>query len=193
MPSTRLRSGCLVITADYGMSPKELAGVFTQAPAGAVMDLILACRMRVFAVIGLPSDLLRLNHELTDSGELLAVYANDPRLLGAKKHVIHWLANGARTRSSDALFTSLSGLNFYDTKRVMPTPKTSKELESCVRLLSACPELQDRLWKMRSVSEKWRDLIFRLEDQLDDLINALDSDEWSRLAKEALTPLKAFA
>ena len=193
MPSIRRRSNCLVITATYGMSPKELAGALTQAPAGAVMDLMLACRMRVFAVIGLPSDLLTLNHELTESGELLAIYANDPRLFGAKDHVIHWFANGVRTRSSDALFTALSGLNFYDTQRVMPAPNNPKELESCVRLLEACPELQNRLWKMRSVSEEWRDLIFRIEDRLDDLINALDSNAWARLAEEILSPLKVCA
>lgn len=186
------RQNCLLIDAPYGLSVPQFSQVCAKAPRGSVLDSRLAIRMRLFGVIGLSEDLAALGAELTRTGELIPLYANRADLIDKPANLAQWLANGERTIVSDGLFSLLTGANFYDCARGVPTIQCERDLRSCVRMLKACPQLQSSLGRIDR-ADKWFHLAAPLHTELQVLLNALDTSQWDLIAQEFMAPTEALS
>lgn len=70
--------------------------------------------------------------------------------------VLQWFANGEKGISSEAIATTICGLDGGYRK---DTPSDPSDFKRCLLLLKAVPELRCKLHLMRSVSKEWNTLI----------------------------------
>lgn len=75
----------------------------------------------------------------------------------------NWLATGSRGLSSNTMFTVLTGVDALGGSR-KSYPHDPDDLDRCLRLLHAVPELRQLLQKMSEVSPEWAALIVNWEE-----------------------------
>jgi hypothetical protein len=105
---------------------------------------------------GSPAALSALRSRL-EEGALSAQKSQTPAL---SAEACAWLANGRRGVSSNTIFTHLTGIDalggYYGSH-----PHDPDDLDRCLALLEAVPELRDDIRKMAQVSPYWAALIDR--------------------------------
>jgi hypothetical protein len=86
-----------------------------------------------------------------------------------------WMATGERCRSSETLFTYLSGVDVLgdhgDT-----FPMTLSDFRRCRLLLEECPELWEKRKRLGFVCKEWAELVSFWDDLC--MMHDLESPEW---------------
>lgn len=121
---------------------------------GAVVDPDVARMAGATFAFGQPELFAELRQRL-EMGALIAQRVETPNLSMA---ATAWLASGSRGRSSNTMFTVLTGVDALGDSG-KSHPHDPDDLDRCLRLLEAVPELRPLLPKMAGVSPEWAALI----------------------------------
>ena len=146
------RGGCVLITGAVPAS--AFAAVTRLAPARSIMDPDAARMLGVTFAIGLIEDLNALKAAQAPAAERRARQAHP----GLSDGAVRWPASGARGISSETMFTVLTGVDALAGEHG-GHPHDPEDLDRCLKLLAAVPELRPLLPKMAGCSPQWAALI----------------------------------
>ena len=148
--------GCKIIRGEVPLG--DMAALMQQAPQGAVMDLRLASRIGAMMVFGAPAELDRLRaRNLPPSPERQAQVAA-ARAAGLEPAAVAWVEDGDRGRSSETLFSVLTGVALRSPQQYA-VPSDASDFGRCRRLLEAAPSLMGQIDRMGEVSPEGRALV----------------------------------
>lgn len=148
--------GCKIIRGEVPLG--DMAALMQQAPEGAVMDLRLASRIGAVMVFGAPAELDRLRaRNLPPSPERQAQVAA-ARAAGLEPAAVAWVEDGDRGRSSETLFSVLTGVVLRSPQQYA-APSDASDFGRCRQLLEAAPSLLGQFDRMGEVSPEWRGLV----------------------------------
>lgn len=146
------RGGCILI---FGEVPVSALSVLTGlAPAKAVLDPDVARIYGANFAFGLYGDLQALRAAGAPAAERSARVSHP----GLSEAAVKWLANGRRGTSSNTIFTVLTGVDALKGWGA-DNPHDPDDLDRCLALLEAVPELRPKLPLMAQVSPAWAALI----------------------------------
>lgn len=75
------------------------------------------------------------------------------------ENINNWLKNGERGISSEAIVSHLTGINIVKRLGSTDYPKDPADLNRCVKLLEAAPEIRKEMHLMREVCDVWAKLV----------------------------------
>lgn len=144
-----------VVVLGYGPQPLTfLSKASKVCGEDAILDQDVARMAGANFAIGQPAALADLRQRL-EAGAQIAQRVETPNLSMA---AINWLSCGRRGLSSNALFSTLTGVNALGDDKPRH-PHDPADLDRCLRLLNEVPELRPLLPKMADVSPQWAALI----------------------------------
>lgn len=149
-----------VIILSYGNQSLDfLSKAAKLCSEGALMRTDVARMAGATFVIGDPVPLDEIFKRLS----LYAIDQQKHKTPDLSFSAIEWLACGRRGNSSNAMFTVLTGVNAMSDQEAdwhaVAHPYDPDDLDRCLGLLHAMPELRAELPKMASVSPSWAALI----------------------------------
>lgn len=151
-------SGTVVL--GYGPQPMDwLTKASKACGKGAVMAPDVARMAGANLAAGQPEALAALR-KMLEAGALESVKTEHPSLSPA---AIEWLAHGQRGTSSNTLFSHLTGVDAQGDWGASH-PYDPADLNRCLVLLNAVPELRLSLPRMGEVSPAWAALIARWDE-----------------------------
>lgn len=144
-----------VVVLGYGPQPIEFISKSNKVCGkGAIACPDTARMAGANLAFGTPEALAYLQAQLAAG----AIEAQTAAAKGQSAAAVAWLANGSRGVSSNTMFTHLTGFNAMDGSD-KSHPHDPDDLDRCLRLLAAVPELREKLPKMRTCSKKWAALV----------------------------------
>lgn len=153
-------------TVVLGFGPQPLDFLSKSAKLsgkGAVLDQDVARMAGATFAIGQPELFAELRQRL-EMGALIAQRQATPHLSLA---ATNWLANGQRGISSNTMFTVMTGVDALGDSSPSH-PHDPDDLDRCLLLLHAVPELRAKLPLMAKASPAWAALV-EVWDQLESL------------------------
>ena len=163
------RGNCVLV--EGAIPAVAFSGLAAMCPKGAVLSPDTARVMGVTFAIGLPEDLMALQN--SGSGNALAREQKAHPGLSADAH--NWLANGRRGRSSNTIFSHLTGVDATSFGS-FDTPYDPSDLIRCRLLLEQVPSLVMLFQNMATISPAWSELV-RQWDAICELLDA-ESPNW---------------
>jgi len=146
----------------FGYGPKPITFIKNSSKVcgdGAVADPNVARMAGATFAFGQPEALSELRQRL----EVGAFAAQCQETPGLSVAATNWLACGSRGISSNTIFTVLTGVDALGGSR--PSyPRDPDDLDRCLRLLDAVPELRKLMPKMADQSPQWAALIANWEE-----------------------------
>lgn len=144
-----------VVVFGYGTQPIDfLSKAAKLSGKDAVLDQDVARMAGAHFAIG-PREIFAELRQRLETGALIAQKVETPNLSSSAQA---WLANGRRGISSNTMFTVMTGVDALSDSSPSH-PHDPDDLDCCLALLHAVPELRPKLPLMAKASPAWAALI----------------------------------